>query len=195
MRAGREGEANILFSLAEKKTIANSGVLYLSSLSPLYCEPWSLVQCLSHGHSSYYWALSTRCLANYSSFSCLNVTPYSAFAIVKPRVYCKWMFCWEELFIFFFSQRLPWLLVPLLSVCFQFLTEQTHLQAEMSFLTMSMKWISFQIAPVITSICRGNFSLRLIRSVDKNNIMTQRGPVKHLLFQKANIEFPALYLQ
>lgn len=104
MRAGREGEANILFSLAEKKTVANSRVLYLSSLSPLYCEPWSLVQCLSHGHSSYYWALSTRCLANYSSLSCLNVTPHSAFAIVKPRVYCKWMFCWEELF-FFFSPR------------------------------------------------------------------------------------------
>lgn len=95
----------------------------------------------------------------------------------------------------FFSQRLPWLLVPLLSVCFQFLTEQTHLQAKMSFLTMSMKWISFQIAPVITSIFRGNFSLRLIRSVDKNNIMPQKGPVKHLMFQKANIEFPALYLQ
>lgn len=101
----------------------------------------------------------------------------------------------EKSYSFFFLPEIALTACPLLSVCFQFLTEQTHLQAEMSFLTMSMKWISFQIAPVITSICRGNFSLRLIRSVDKNNIMTQKGPVKHLLFQKANIEFPALHLQ
>jgi len=40
---------------------------------------------------------------------------------------------------------------------------------------MSMKRISLQIAPVITSIFRGNFSLRLIRSADKNNIMPQKG--------------------